>query len=88
MKFVLALLFALAMAANSYAAAQARPCCGTQDCTAMQCVDMGCLPPANALAPPEVQMPLFAGCEANGHGRMEGSTHLPSQYKEVWTPPD
>lgn len=54
----------------------------------MQCVDMGCLPPANALAPPEVQMPLFAGCEANGHGRMEGSTHLPSQYKEVWTPPD
>lgn len=88
MKFFLSLLFALALSVNAFAAAsaQTRVCCGSEECGAVQCIDMGCLPVASPLA----SHSLVAFCMQAGMQvvPVEAKNHLPNRYKEVWTPPD
>ena len=88
MKFILALLLAMAMTVNAFAAvtAQSRVCCESEQCAAIQCADMGCLPAANALAPQgSVAFIAQAGPRELA---IESNRHIANRYKEVWTPPD
>jgi hypothetical protein len=88
MKFLLSLLLALALSVNAYAAvsAQSRICCESDECTAVQCADMGCLPAANPLASQDtVAIVPRAG---NSPVSIEPVSYLPNRYKQVWTPPD
>ena len=88
MKFLLSLLLAFALSVNAFAAvsAQSRLCCESNECTAVQCADMGCLPAVSPLAAPgPVALAIPAG---NSRVSVEPSSYLADRYKEIWTPPD
>ena len=87
MRIFFALLFALAMTANAYvSAAETRLCCSSADCTAVQCLEMGCMTAASPVLPFTARaLPIV---EAPSHLFFEASVYLPSRSKEVWTPPD
>jgi hypothetical protein len=87
MRFFFALLFALTMTANAYAAAaETRYCCSSDDCTAAQCIEMGCLPAASPVVPQSAR--VIPSLEAPDHVTRETAMYLPNRSKEVWTPPD
>jgi hypothetical protein len=88
MRFLFALLLAIALTANAYAsaAAQTRMCCASEECDVMQCLEMGCLP---AVTPLATQAKVaFVPEAAKKDAPVEAASYLPSQYKEIWTPPD
>jgi hypothetical protein len=87
MRFFIALLLALSMAANAYAAASdVRLCCASEECSAAQCIDMGCLPVASPLATQSI--PELAHFAAVRELPGQYTLYLPNRYKEIWTPPD
>ncbi len=88
MRFLLSLLLALALSANAFAAAsaQTRVCCGSDECSVVQCIDMGCLPAASPLA--SHSLVAFAMQADTRAVPVEANDYLPNRYKEVWTPPD
>lgn len=88
MRFLLSLLLAIALSANAFAeaSAQTRVCCASDECTVIQCLDMGCLPVANPLA--SHSLVAFAAQAGIRAVPIEGYDYLPNRYKEVWTPPD
>jgi hypothetical protein len=88
MKFFLSLLLALAFSVNAFAAAaaQTRVCCDSDECSVVQCLDMGCLPAASPLAS---QSPVAFITQAGTRATpVEANDYLPNRYKEIWTPPD
>lgn len=88
MKFFLSLLLALSLSVNAFAAAsaQTRVCCASDECSVVQCLDMGCLPAASPLASHSlVTFITQAGTRAVP---VEATDYLPNRYKEIWTPPD
>lgn len=88
MRFILSLLLAIALSANAFAAAsaQTRVCCASDECTVVQCIDMGCLPAASPLAAQGIF--AFATQAGTRTVSIHAKDYLPSRYKEVWTPPD
>lgn len=88
MKFILSLLLALALCVNAYAAASAetRVCCDSDECSVVQCLDMGCLPAASPLA--SHSLVAFITQAATRAVPVEANDYLPNRYKEIWTPPD
>jgi hypothetical protein len=88
MRFLLTLLLALAMTVNAYATttARARACCASDDCTVIQCLEMGCLPAASPLA--AHRLVAFQEQELVRDVPLEISHSLPTRYVEIWTPPD
>lgn len=88
MKFLLALLMAFAMIINAYAAAteQVRVCCVSEDCSAVQCLETGCLPVASPVAVINTIGPVTRVLVRDVPA--EVSAYLPNRYREIWTPPD
>jgi hypothetical protein len=80
---LLAILLAFSAAVS---AAPAAGCCPDEDCGIVQCVEMGCLPAAVAMAPPSPEL-RFA--PAGGHqGAAAPACPRRIWTTEVWTPPD
>ena len=87
MKFLLALLLAFALTASAYAAAvQTRSCCPGDDCSVVQCMDMGCLPATSPMM--SLDLPALPHHEAVRDAPIDVAYYLPNRYKEIWTPPD
>jgi hypothetical protein len=88
MRFLLTLLLALAMTVNAYATstARARACCASDDCSVIQCLEMGCLPAASPMAAHRL-LP-FQEQELVRDVPLEIARSLPTIYVEIWTPPD
>ncbi len=88
MKFFLSLLLALALSVNAFAAtsAQTRACCASDECSVVQCLDMGCLPAASPLA--LHSLVIFITQAGTRAVPLDANDYLPNRYKEIWTPPD
>lgn len=88
MRFLLTLLFALAMSVNAFAAATAQTgvCCASDECTLVQCLDMACAPVASPLA--TNHLAAFVPQAGMRALPVENDAELPNRYQEVWTPPD
>jgi hypothetical protein len=88
MKFFLSLLLALAFSVNAFAAAaaQTRVCCDSDECSVVQCLDMGCLPAASPLA--SHSLVAFITQVGTRAIPVKANDYLPNWYKEIWTPPD
>jgi hypothetical protein len=82
-----ALLLALAMTADAYATAtaQARVCCASDECSVIECLEMGCLPVASSLA--AHRLVGFLAQVSDWHVPLEISHSLPTRYEEIFTPP-
>jgi len=83
-RFLLLVLFILGSSAQ--AMAPVHKCCPSAACDLAQCIDMGCAPPAPAVAfnRPAAALPLAAApaCAVPVHNLVS------DPYEEVWTPPD
>lgn len=88
MRYLLAFLLAIAMTANAYAsaAAQSRVCCASDECSVVDCMEMGCLPVASPLA--AQHLAGFVGQANPRDVAVEATCYVPNRYKEIWTPPD
>lgn len=88
MKFFLSLLLALSLSVNAFtaASAQTRVCCASDECSVVQCLDMGCLPAASPLA--SNSLVTFITQAGTRTVPIEATDYLPNRYKEIWTPPD
>lgn len=81
---VIGLLFLLGSTAAL--AAPYQTCCHQDECTVVQCVSMGCLSTAPALA---VDM-VHVTPELAPSGAVDGPVQSagPLVYRDIWTPPD
>ncbi len=88
MRYLLAFLLAIAMTASAYAspAAQSRVCCASDECSVVDCMEMGCLPVASPLA--AAHLAGFVGQAIARDVPAEATCYLPNRYNEIWTPPD
>ncbi len=88
MRFLLVFLLAIAMTANATAsaAAQSRACCMSDECSIVDCMEMGCLPVASPLAAQHLAGFLGQAIPRDVHA--DATCYVPNRYKEIWTPPD
>jgi hypothetical protein len=87
MRFLRFLLLAwFILGATAQAMAAVHKCCPSAACSVAQCIDMGCAPPAPAVAfqRPAVAQAISAAPEYVAHA----TTRIADPYEEVWTPPD
>ncbi|MTV40428.1 hypothetical protein [Duganella radicis] len=80
------LLLVFVLSSSAQAMASMHKCCPSAACDISQCIDMGCAPPAPAMAfnrqaavLPLGAAPVYA---------LPVTTRLSDPYEEVWTPPD
>jgi len=87
MKFLLHLLFAIALAVSSGANAAPRgDCCGDQDCAMVQCMQMGCAAVAAPIAAPALT--ALRGEAAVRDYAPVATREVVLVFEEIWTPPD
>lgn len=84
--FRLLLLALFILGSSAQAVTPVHKCCPSAACDIAQCIDMGCAPPAPAVAfnRPATTLPLATAPVA----AMPVTAHIPDPYEEVWTPPD
>ena len=84
--FRLLLLAWFILGSSAQAMASVHKCCPSAACSVAQCIDMGCAPPAPAVAfnRPAAAQAIAVAPEYVAHG----ITRTADPYEEVWTPPD
>lgn len=84
--FRLLLLAWFILGSSAQAMAPVHKCCPSAACSVAQCIDMGCAPPAPAVAfsRPAAAQAITLAPEYVAHA----TTRIADPYEEVWTPPD
>jgi hypothetical protein len=74
------------LGSSAQAMASVHKCCPSAACSVAQCIDLGCAPPAPAVAfnrPAAAQAITLAAAYV-----AHAITRTADPYEEVWTPPD
>ncbi len=77
----------MSVSAHASAVERSRVCCASEDCSVVQCLEMGCLAVPSPLAGATHGGVLLLGRPVRDVPQETG-VDLPNRYKEIWTPPD